>query len=322
MIIAKYKCGVRLPERRLERPDEATAALKLDCVEVAKHLSSLCGQRWADERFIFGVFHDRKRNVGGQHYVGTFGECQSRLEARQREGFGIFVAVNEFKGNRRKAQNLFRVRSIHADFDGPVRTPPPLAPSLRVRSSNSGTHYYWVIDPRTDITANVAKSLNQILADQYGADNRAKDLSRVLRLAGSWHQKGEPSMVRVVGGTGESYSAREILRAFPRVARQTSIHVSKFLGTSGNLGQFLDPLSFISPDDYQDWVHAGMALQFESGGSEEGLALWDQWSSQSEKYRPGECLAKWRTFKGSGISGGTLIYMAKLHGWSPDRGAC
>ena len=70
---------------------------------------------------------------------------------------------------------------------------------------------------------------------------------------------------------------------------------------------------------YQEWTTVGMALK-ESGYQ---ASIWDEWSRRdAARYHPGECFRKWETFKGSGnpVSGGTIVQMAKEHGWRPDEG--
>jgi len=54
----------------------------------------------------------------------------------------------------------------------------------------------------------------------------------------------------------------------------------------------------IDPDiEYPDWIKVGMALHHETGGSDEGLALWDEWSSHGSKYSEQDDLpARWRGF--------------------------
>ena len=77
-------------------------------------------------------------------------------------------------------------------------------------------------------------------------------------------------------------------------------------------------LEYINPAvlDYQDWVNVGMALK-EEGGS---VSDWDDWSRRDPaRYHPGECEKKWHSFKGTGtpVTGGTIVQLAKEHGWSP-----
>ena len=54
---------------------------------------------------------------------------------------------------------------------------------------------------------------------------------------------------------------------------------------SGNLLELAAILSKYDPDaGYDEWIRFGMAAHHESGGSEAGLAIWDEFSSPSDKY--------------------------------------
>lgn len=67
-------------------------------------------------------------------------------------------------------------------------------------------------------------------------------------------------------------------------------------------------------EDYESWLHVGMALHSVSEGL---LGEWDKWSSGARNYEPGACDRKWATFKKSGTGLGTLGYLAKQNGWKP-----
>lgn len=74
-------------------------------------------------------------------------------------------------------------------------------------------------------------------------------------------------------------------------------------------------LSYISPDcSYDEWVKVGMALKHEGAD----VSVWDSWSSLGSKYRRGECVKKWKSFKRDDVTGGTLHHIAKEHGYIPD----
>ncbi|GAB4545869.1 MAG: hypothetical protein Tsb0014_40200 [Pleurocapsa sp.] len=76
---------------------------------------------------------------------------------------------------------------------------------------------------------------------------------------------------------------------------------------------YLDALSSFRADDYDQWLAVGMALH---SVDDSLLNEWDRWSSQSAKYRSGDCERKWRSFStGGGVKLGTLAHMAKLDGW-------
>ena len=75
-------------------------------------------------------------------------------------------------------------------------------------------------------------------------------------------------------------------------------------------------LNAISPDcGYDEWIKVGMALKHEGAD----CAVWDDWSSRGSKYKAGECAKKWRSFKRSEVTGGTLYHIALQHGYVPEK---
>lgn len=75
---------------------------------------------------------------------------------------------------------------------------------------------------------------------------------------------------------------------------------------------YLSALSPYRADDYGDWLAVGMALH---SLGDSLLTEWDNWSRQSQKYTPGCCEKKWKSFKRQGVAIGTLGHMAKQDGW-------
>lgn len=69
--------------------------------------------------------------------------------------------------------------------------------------------------------------------------------------------------------------------------------------------------------DYQSWINVGMALHHEGYS----VNVWDNWSRNDSRYHAGECERKWKTFHGasSPVTGGTIVQMAKEHGWMPEH---
>lgn len=65
---------------------------------------------------------------------------------------------------------------------------------------------------------------------------------------------------------------------------------------------------------YQEWVSVGMALHSEGFD----CSVWDSWSRNDRRYHAGECERKWRTFSdvSTPVTGGTIVQMAKAHGWT------
>ena len=80
---------------------------------------------------------------------------------------------------------------------------------------------------------------------------------------------------------------------------------------------YLAALNGSRADDYDDWLAVGMSLH--SLGDDTLLDAWEQWSAQSSKHKPSDCQRKWRSFKKSGITLGTLGDMAKKDGWRSSK---
>jgi len=83
----------------------------------------------------------------------------------------------------------------------------------------------------------------------------------------------------------------------------------------------LDAIPPTARDDREScWRPVGMALHHEFGGTDEGLALWNEWSAISpffEKKRPQR--VDWESFgrsTGKAITIATLYQIAKKHGWN------
>lgn len=72
----------------------------------------------------------------------------------------------------------------------------------------------------------------------------------------------------------------------------------------------------VSTLDRSNWIMVGMALK------EDGYpcSVWDDWSKNDSRYHIGECQKKWDGFHGnsSPVKSGSIIELAKQHGWSPN----
>ncbi len=73
-------------------------------------------------------------------------------------------------------------------------------------------------------------------------------------------------------------------------------------------------LLVIDARDRGNWLKIGMALKSEFSGS--GFSLFDDWSQTADNYKAADALSVWKSFHGSGVRIGTLVFMAKQCGWS------
>jgi putative DNA primase/helicase len=81
-------------------------------------------------------------------------------------------------------------------------------------------------------------------------------------------------------------------------------------------------ISHLDPDEgYSSWIRVLMVIHHETEGSDEGLALADEWSSTGEKYKgTSEIKARWSSFHGrtDSITMGTVRHMLKERGFDPN----
>lgn len=78
------------------------------------------------------------------------------------------------------------------------------------------------------------------------------------------------------------------------------------------------------PNDcgWEDWNRIGMAIFAASGGSSQGGVVFDDFSGRSPKYNPYTTADRWQNYRRSPpskIGIGTLVYLARQHGWRPSR---
>ena len=89
--------------------------------------------------------------------------------------------------------------------------------------------------------------------------------------------------------------------------------------------KFESPLEDIDPNcGHEDWIRVGRAIYHASKGSDYGLAVYDRWSSQGDKYKgKKEIEVIWRSFRTDvkdPFPVGTLVMMAaEAEGMEPEE---
>lgn len=120
-------------------------------------------------------------------------EIIPELQALNAAGAAVYVAVNQYEGQRSK-ETVSRIRGVHADFDGVAAETlaaarSRLQPTLEVQSSTPDRcHFYWLLHEGETMSAELAENINRGLVE-LGADQAAIDVSRLLRLPGFRHMK-------------------------------------------------------------------------------------------------------------------------------------
>lgn len=166
----------------------------------------------------FQLFHDKDKKYGKAkvfhlHEDDLPESWLMKLEDINATGMGIFMTINMTNGKGREATDVVKVRAAFADLDGvPVDPVYDYAPSMVVESSPGKFHAYWLAD---DIPLEGFRQVQKSIIYTFGSDKHVHDLSRVLRVPGFFHSKGERFMVRIVHKSDAKYTFRQLQEFFP-----------------------------------------------------------------------------------------------------------
>ena len=282
-----------------------------------------------DAELHFRAFYDRKPKKGAFKWAGTPDKVWDQCVAHNKATRGVYVVVNA--GGQTKAK-ITHVRALFADFDeGPPSREPALPPSIIIQSSPGKLHYYWLTAAPEEITLFEFSRFQDAIASEYGADKACKDLPRVLRLPGLYHLKGEPHLVRKIGGNGARYTRAQLETLIdnrdttpaqpdqPTSRNQSQVAETAFEPPRHIVEDALNHLSADECDPYMDWLQVGMTLHHWSQGHFDAWEIWDRWSAQSNRYDDDKTDEKWKSFggkkQGRPKTINTLFAYARKHGW-------
>jgi AAA domain-containing protein/primase-like protein/TOTE conflict system primase-like protein len=209
-----------------------------------------------------------------------------------------------------------------------------LNPIVFSSSGGKGIHVYLVWDEPQDAYSvrSLLRTVLDIAGFTDGAGGVAKGQIEIYPRQDSVHLDGFGNMF-ILPYSGESVPL-EPMADYQRMPRDYPVQwpvsspvpvVQKPEPVERSEPQGLDErlmcaVGTLDPDmPYTDWVKVGQAIHHETEGSNDGLLLWDDWSTGGADY-PGfeELEAKWDTFGRSSaapVTGGTLYKMATGSGW-------
>jgi predicted P-loop ATPase len=142
---------------------------------------------------------------------GRLGVHWDTLERLNKAGAGIYVTVNQTDLKGRKKENITAVRAVWTDVDGEPKQKPPLKPSI-INKTAGGLHYYWLAK---DLKNDECEKVNKLIAKFMGGDKNACDVSRVLRIPGFDHCKGERiEVANVFSFLDAEYPLNQLLNGF------------------------------------------------------------------------------------------------------------
>jgi Primase C terminal 2 (PriCT-2) len=108
-----------------------------------------------------------------------------------------------------------------------------------------------------------------------------------------------------------------------KLAKKIAKHQKK-LAKSATARDIIEALSYVSSEDYDTWTRVGFALHHTFNGSDEGLEIYDNWSSKANNYSGRRVIEyKWESFSKSRtnkpITIATVFMWAIEQGYKPPR---
>ena len=144
--------------------------------------------------------------------------------------------------------------------------------------------------------------------------------------------RGDGGYVIVPPSAGYSWLSGHDLSALPQFPAE--YRPAEYVGASSEALEADDPAVVAAalraiPNqdvDYDSWVRIGLAAYAATGGSEEGLEAFDEWSTKSSKYCAQTTARRWESFHRSppdSIGAGTIFYEASQAdpGWARQHDA-
>lgn len=195
--------------------------LEPDMNQAQRFLTLLAG----DEPVTFQTFDDgaKKNPKLARILHGNLEEHAATLGALNAQGAGVFVMVNRGDRLGRKAANVTGIRALFIDLDGAPLEPVLAAgvePHITIESSADRYHAYWLV---SDCALEQFTQLQAALATKFNSDPKVKDLPRVMRLPGYWHQKAAPFQTRIIEEKSHApYAVAELIERLELNAKPTA----------------------------------------------------------------------------------------------------
>jgi len=283
-------------------------------IEAQRYLSRLDNKA---PTFTFQTFDDdsdRRDPSLTKILHGTLDEHWDQLVALNLKGAGIFVTPNETDGKGRKSENIKRIRALWVDDDGNGKK--PNFSHFTVATSPGKHHHYVLVN---DVSLEEFAPCQQYMVENFNSDRNAKDIARVLRLPGFFHQKankskgmtGVPFMVRIVESNENpplDKSAISIIEPIQPNVIQPPEHLSEELETD-----LRSAIKHLDLSDRDVWIETGFALK---GLGDRAFLIWHDRSAECRGYKGVEdCLNKWKELSADRTNYKAIFAKAQRNGW-------
>lgn len=274
--------------------------------------------------FEWRAIHDQNKEVPAIPMRGTLAQVWNALCAWNNEGYGIFATPAAMDGVGRELANVAHIRAHYVDLDEAdalqqyeraCATVP--APTFAVQSSPNKFHVYWVVNPYVgnDYFTLLQRKLRQV----FNGDKVVVDATRVMRVPGFYHRKGEPQLTTcwALPGYGSPIAVETLEATFGTVnVIDGGIGVRHELGDPELAAPSLEWLSraldLVDPNtlDRGEWIAITSAIK-QAGWSlvdpETLFGIWSNWCARYEHNDIGENLKQWNSIRNTELGWQSLV---------------
>lgn len=285
-----------------------------DYGSASAYIDALTANQSASALIDWRAIHDTDKARPAIPFRGTLPDCWQSIIHYNNAGYGIFAVVNELDGYGRELVNVRSIRAHFVDLDNlsaqqnyerAAQWFP--APSFAVQTSPGKFHVYW---PVVSYVGNDFYTLTQRKLRQYfDGDKSVIDPTRVMRVPGTYHHKGEPHLVTcwTLPGYGYVTSGEQLAEALQAV--------NVIDGGNGGRRPLGDPelsapsldwlryaLSQVDPNKFNrdEWISFTSAFKqagWLHAGADELFNIWSEWCSTYEHNDLGENLKQWNSIR-------------------------
>ncbi len=206
--------------------------------------------------FEWRAIHDTNKQVPAIPMRGTLSQVWQVLVSWNDEGYGIFATPAAMDGQGRELGNVSYIRAHYVDLDDldaqqqyeRAAAAHP-APGFAVQSSPEKFHVYWPVQPYVgnDFFTLIQRKLRQV----FNGDRSVIDATRVMRVPGFYHRKGEPHLVTCWALTGFGV-------AQPVQALEAALSAVNIIDGGAGIRHELGDPELAAPS--LDWLKRGLVL--------------------------------------------------------------
>lgn len=269
---------------------------------------------------VYQIFSEKgKAEDHSEILKGSIKNNANKLNLAVKNGMAVTMMINE--GNGRKSTDVNGVNALFIDFDDGNKTIKdlknfPIEPHWINETSPGKFHTYWLI---ANCKVDQFKVVMQALAKKYGGDPNICDLSRAMRMPGTFNNKSDTPFK--VNAVHVSQGAKPImLEVFlnkmkldvssmsHQLIKVNSKSVKSLPDTE--VTKINDSLKHVSPESYEIWRKVMMAIH-SVAPSEYGYSLFSKWAKKSSKFKEEENRRNWKELKcDGGVNIQSLYWLA------------